>query len=94
MSELASFHAIVHGRVQKVFFRAFVREHGCKLGLKGFVRNIPGGKSIEVQAEGEKEALLELLKSIRVGPPVAKVGKVDVEWLDYSGSFQDFRVRY
>lgn len=49
--------AIVHGRVQGVYFRAFVKDHAKELGLKGYVRNLSGGRAIEVWAEGEKTKL-------------------------------------
>ncbi|MFW6151182.1 MAG: acylphosphatase, partial [Chloroflexota bacterium] len=43
--------ATVHGRVQGVFFRDFVRTTATKLGLSGYVRNLPTG-DVEVRAEG------------------------------------------
>ena len=57
MSELASLHAIVSGRVQGVFFRAFVSEHAEELGLTGYVRNLRDREAVEVWAEGEKVQL-------------------------------------
>jgi acylphosphatase len=93
MAELASFLATVHGRVQGVFFRDFVQWHAEALGLAGYVRNLPG-RVVEVYAEGEKEKLLELLRYLELGPPRARVEKVDVNWSEYSGSFGGFEVRY
>lgn len=93
MAELASFLATVHGRVQGVFFRDFVQLHAEALGLTGYVRNLPG-RMVEVRAEGEKEKLLQLLRYLELGPPRARVDKVDVNWSEYSGSFRQFQVRY
>jgi acylphosphatase len=93
MAELASFLATVHGRVQGVFFRDFVRFHAEALGLTGYVRNLPG-RVVEVRAEGEKEKLLQLLRHLELGPPQARVDKVEVNWSEYSGSFRGFQIRY
>ena len=94
MSEQASLVAVVHGRVQGVFFRAFVKDHAKELGLAGYVKNKSGGRSVEVHAEGEKEKLEELLNYLRAGPSRAKVDRVDVEWSDFKGRFQGFSVNY
>jgi len=94
MSEKASLLAVVRGRVQGVYFRAFVRNRAEALGLTGYVRNLPGGGAIEVRAEGEKTKLDGLLEHLNVGPPRARVDQVDVEWLEYTGRFTDFELKY
>lgn len=94
MPEKASLIAIIRGRVQGVYFRAFVRNHADALGLTGYVRNLPGGSAIEVRAEGEKTKLDELLKQLNIGPPRARVDRVDVEWSEYTGRFKDFQLNY
>ncbi len=94
MSEKASLHAVVYGQVQGVYFRAFVRDHARALGLAGYVRNMAGGRAVEVQAEGEKEKLEELLNYLRTGPSRARVDRVDTEWSDYEGRYQGFSISY
>jgi acylphosphatase len=89
---LASFHAIVHGRVQGVFFRAFVRSHANTLRLTGYVRNLSDSRLVEVQAEGERGKLEELLQSLRQGPSGARVEKIEVSWNGYSGDFSSFSI--
>ncbi len=64
------------------------------LGLTGFVRNLSGGRSVEVWAEGEKERLEELVRLLHIGPDGARVERVDVEWPEYIGVFNEFEVRY
>jgi len=86
-------HATVSGRVQGVFFRAFVERQAAVLGLAGYVRNLPDG-GVEVVAEGERLNLEKLLEYLRVGPPRARVERVDTHWQAYSGAFKNFRVRY
>lgn len=92
-SVLASLHAIVRGRVQGVFFRAFVQSRAKALGLTGYVRNLQSG-AVEVQAEGDKRKLEELLKSLYQGPPAARVEKVEASWSDYSDDFPSFSVKF
>ncbi len=94
MAELAAVKAIVHGRVQGVFFRDFVSRRASELGLTGYVRNLPGGQSVEVQAEGEREQLEELIGYLKVGPPAAHVVKVATCWTEYPGGYVGFRMSY
>ena len=93
MADLATLQAVVYGRVQGVFFRAFVSQQATELGLKGYVRNVPGG-SVEVLAEGEKSKLEELTGYLKVGPPHARVEKVVTRWSEYSGDYTIFEIRY
>ena len=92
METRALLSARIFGRVQGVFFRAFVSEWCNKLGLNGFVRNLPDG-SVEVKAEGEKQKLEELLLQIKTGPPRAKVEKVSETWSGFTGTYSGFAVR-
>ncbi len=94
MAELASLYAVVRGRVQGVFFRSFVEDWAKALGLTGYVRNLPDGRSVEVKAEGEREKLAQLLEKLRVGPRWAKVERVEAEFGEYAGQFDRFEIRY
>jgi len=82
---------LITGLVQGVFFRREMTDLAKRLGISGWVRNLPNGK-VEALAEGEKERLDELIKFCHVGPPGAIVRKVEVEWSDYSGEFRGFRI--
>ena len=94
MIGLASIHVIVYGYVQGVFFRAFTAQRAGELGLTGYVRNLPGGKVVEVRAEGERKQLEELIGYLRIGPPAAEVGEIEVSWSEYSGNYSSFIIRY
>ena len=69
-------HIVIHGRVQGVGFRWFVREAARRLDLAGWVRNRPEG-SVEVAAEGDDTAVESLRRAIEHGPPGAMVRSVD-----------------
>ena len=94
MTDLALVQVIVYGYVQGVFFRAFVSRRATELGLTGYVRNLPGGEAVEVNAEGERKQLEELIGYLKVGPPTAKVEKVVTNWSEYTGSYSGFSIRY
>jgi acylphosphatase len=94
MADIARLSATVYGRVQGVYFRYFVRNKARELGLKGYVRNLGSGDAVEVQAEGEKPQLDRLLKQLKMGPPGARVKRVEIDWSDYSGQFTNFNIRY
>ena len=94
MADLASVQATVYGRVQGVFFRAFVYRQATRLGLTGYVCNLPDGRAIEVHAEGERKQLAELLSYLKIGPPEANVEKVETNWSEYAGSYSRFSIRY
>jgi acylphosphatase len=85
-------HLFVSGRVQGVFFRAHTRDLAQKLGLSGFVRNLPDGR-VEVVAEGPEEKLQELIEFCHRGPPLAHVTRVEIRWEEPTGEFRGFSVR-
>ena len=93
MAEKARFKAIVHGRVQGVNFRYYTRLKARALGITGYVRNNWDG-TVEVDAEGDKAALEELLEFLWEGPPAAVVTNVEVEWWPYKGLYDRFEVRF
>lgn len=74
---------LVSGRVQGVSFRYWTRETAVRLGLRGWVRNLPDGR-VEVLAQGEGQAMERLQLALHDGPPMSQVQ--DVECFDESGS--------
>ncbi len=84
-------HALVYGYVQGVGYRMFVQERASRLGLTGWVRNLPDG-SVEVTAEGEQEALEQLVEWLKQGPWGASVRAVETYWADATGEFDGFRI--
>lgn len=86
-------HLIVKGIVQGVFFRAFTRDVASRLGLRGWVKNLPSG-SVEAMFEGDKEEIEQAIKQCSIGPPGSRVDDVEVQWKEYEGNLKDFQVRY
>jgi len=86
-------HVIIEGRVQGVFFRSSTQDEAVRLGITGWVKNRRDGK-VEAVFEGEKEKVEEIIRWCHVGPPWAKVTKVDVSWEPYKGEFKRFSITY
>ncbi|MGH7791237.1 MAG: acylphosphatase [Thermodesulfobacteriota bacterium] len=86
-------HLVVRGRVQGVFYRATTQQKAIELGLAGWVRNRADG-TVEVVAEGDREALENLIEWCRVGPERAQVKNVDIDWESYTGEFREFTIKY
>jgi acylphosphatase len=89
----AMLRAVVHGRVQGVGFRFFAQDEAAKLGLTGYARNLSNGRSVEVVAEGPTASLDRLLASLRRGPSMSYVEKVDASWGEALGEYHGFSVR-
>jgi acylphosphatase len=85
--------AEVRGQVQAVGFRYFVVDQAQHAGVRGFVRNLYDGRSVEVVAEGQRADLEALLVRLREGPPGAQVDAVDTKWMLARGHFRGFGVR-
>lgn len=75
---LRGMHLLIRGRVQGVGFRAFTQRHARRLGVRGWVRNLPGG-AVELVAEGSEPAVSELERLAGKGPRGARVDGVDVQ---------------
>jgi acylphosphatase len=69
-------HVRIEGRVQGVGYRAFVEMNAEALGLASWVRNRRDG-SVEAVFQGEAEAVTEMLRLCRQGPPGAHVSGVE-----------------
>ncbi len=93
-TEKAYLRAVVYGSVQGVFFRAFVRDEARAVGLKGVVRNLPDYQQVEIEAEGDRRRLEALLQKVKIGPPGARVERVETEWQPYRGKFTRFEIDY
>ncbi|MER3422527.1 MAG: acylphosphatase [Nitrospiraceae bacterium] len=84
---------IVSGRVQGVAYRAFAHKAALREGLCGGVRNLKDGR-VEVEVEGNKQAVEEFIKSLKAGPPLARVDDLQVQWEPATGQYSDFRIWY
>jgi acylphosphatase len=79
-------HLRIVGKVQGVGFRWYVRERAVALELAGWVKNTGRG-DVELVAQGESEALDDLLSAVARGPRSANVTAVHREPVDSDTSY-------
>ncbi|WP_294178556.1 acylphosphatase [uncultured Schumannella sp.] len=92
MTPVPRVHAHVHGVVQGVGFRWATRAEAERLGLTGWVRNLPDG-SVECELEGEPDTVARMLDWLRVGPFGARVDRVDEHAVAPTGA-TGFEIRH
>lgn len=83
---------IVEGQVQGVFFRQYTYQKAKELGIQGFVRNEPDS-TVYIEAEGDNEALDQLIEWCKTGSPSAQVTNVSIKQDDMK-DFKDFNISY
>jgi acylphosphatase len=86
-------HLIVRGVVQGVGFRWATEREARRLGVRGYVRNLPTG-DVEIVAEGRPDAIDRLVAWTKHGPPGARVETVNLAEEDPTGEFSDFGTRH
>lgn len=84
--------AVVNGRVQGVGFREFVRHEASTRGICGYVRNSDDGRSVELVAEGDAQAIDALVVELHRGPRFARVDGVHTSYSEANGGFSKFSV--
>ncbi len=84
---------IISGKVQGVFYRDYVRIEAEKIGVRGYVKNLPD-KTVEVVAEGTETQINKFILACRKGSFLSAVENVRVE--DYYGNedFEEFEIRF
>lgn len=83
---------LIFGKVHGVGFRKFVRHNGQKLGLVGWVRNLPEG-TVEAEISGSEEHIKKLIALCQKGPFLAEVANVEVEEDEKDFPYTDFLLR-
>lgn len=68
----------VKGKVQGVFYRQSARKIALALGLKGTVKNLDNGHTVELFVTGKEEQLTAFIEWCKEGPPRAIVKSVEV----------------
>ncbi len=89
---LVARHYVIGGRVQGVGFRFFTEAAALREGVQGWVSNLPDGR-VEVQAEGDAEAMRRFEAQLRRGPGTARVEYVNVDEDTPTGRQSGFTVR-
>lgn len=80
----------VFGSVQGVGFRFSARIKAKSLDLVGWVKN--SLDYVELLVEGKKENVELMIEWCKQGPSTARVDDIKVDYHDYKGEFEDFRI--
>jgi acylphosphatase len=89
--DLVRVRVFAGGRVQGVAYRFYAEKCAARLGVSGWVRNLPDGR-VEVLAEGSGEVVESFLDLLKEGPRLALVESFDVRREPSTGEFADFRI--
>ncbi|WP_422362011.1 acylphosphatase [Reichenbachiella sp.] len=92
MSNLIGRSILVSGKVQGVFYRASTREEAIKLGLKGWVKNLPTGE-VFIDVFGELKAVEKFIVWCKQGPPLSNVVDTSIKNIPFREE-ASFEVRY
>jgi len=84
---------LVTGRVQGVAFRAYSRSAARKIGVVGWVRNLPDG-SVEAVLEGDSERVGLMLAWLKKGAPHSRVDDLVIVEEKPTGEFTDFDITF
>ncbi len=84
-------HLVIRGLVQGVSYRASARSEALRLGLTGWVRNLPNG-DVEAVAEGDPSRVQQFVAWCQRGPEEAQVESVDEKPAPATGEFTTFAV--
>ena len=83
----------ITGRVQGVWYRGSMEREATRLGVSGWVRNLPDG-SVEAVVEGAPAAVRALIGWSKAGPPGARVTQVVAMPEPAGGELRGFHIRH
>lgn len=84
---------LLSGRVQGVGFRHFTLTHAQRIGVGGWVKNLPDGR-VEIRVAGSPGRVAELKEKIREGPPAGRVDDLEESDLEPDLAWGRFEVRF
>jgi acylphosphatase len=90
---LEQVHVFISGNVQGVGFRQSTYAEATKLGLPGWVRNLPDGR-VGAVFEGGQESLDLILAWCKKGPTFSRVDSVEIGTERITITATTFEIRY
>ena len=84
---------LVSGRVQGVYYRKFTSQRLQRMGVFGYIRNLPDGK-VEVVVDPRGVDLDSILLALKEGSPMSRVDNIEYEVIDTNEQFSGFEIRY
>ena len=87
------YHLYVNGIVQGVGFRWYTQRIGNRIGVSGWVKNLPDGR-VEIVVEGEDEKVERFLRELKEGYLGRNISEIEKNEEVYKGEFIDFEIRF
>jgi acylphosphatase len=85
-------HYRIRGRVQGVGYRYFAQRIALRLGVRGWVRNLPNG-DVDIYAEADSSVLSSFREELERGPSSSAVDEVTEEPAAMTDRFSSFEIR-
>ena len=80
----------ITGSLQSLFFKQFIKENADANDVKGFLRNLEGGK-VEIFLEGNMDDVNEMRDICSKGPKYANIRSIEQKEERFQG-FKEFKV--
>ncbi len=91
MSAVKAVRAVVRGRVQGVGFRFAAHHHAVRLGVTGWVRNLPTGE-VAALIQGSDAAVDAMVEWLGTGPRAARVTGVSIDVAEPDPAHRSFDI--
>jgi len=88
---MPTYHLLIKGQVQGVFYRATSKKTADQLDISGWVKNTPDG-NVEIIATGTEEKVQQFIAWCKQGPALAQVSAIIATRLE-EVEFPDFLVK-
>lgn len=85
-------HVRIQGVVQGVGFRYSTRREACRVGLTGWVRNLPDG-GVEAEFEGAPSQVTQFLNWLEHGSRPGQVDLVEMLAPTHEPAYSGFEIR-
>ena len=92
-ARLGAVEVLVGGCVQGVGYRNFAQRRAHDWRLTGYAVNLPDGR-VKIRVEGDLEAIEQFVRDLGKGPPLARVDRVDVSSVPFTGRYGEFGIRF
>ena len=93
VQKLARVDATVQGEVQRVGYRYIVQDTARRLGVKGYVQNMPDG-AIKIVAEAPEDVIQSFIEALKTKEPPITVENIQATYSEPTGEFQHFTIKY
>jgi acylphosphatase len=93
VENIKTYNVLISGRVQGVGFRYYAVSIAEKYDVKGFVRNIQGGK-VEIVCQGEEEELQSFIGEVKKGPAFSVITGAITEEIPEIKKYNTFEIKY